>query len=58
MESDKKYLFEKGWHTLWNDDNWVHPVIMRGSNMDYCGVGIEAALSIQKKVDNGTYGNT
>jgi len=53
---NKKYLIENGWYTLWNDDNWVHPVIMQGANLDYCGVGIGDALIIQKKVDNGTYG--
>lgn len=52
---DEKYLLDKGWNTLWSDDNWVHYGIMRGANVDNCGVDLKTALKIQKSIDNGTY---
>ncbi len=51
-ESEKRdFLYSKGWTTLWHHDNWVHRGIMKGANLDYCGVDIDSALRIQKQED-------
>ena len=47
-DKQKKELIEsKGWYTLWNEDNWVHPSM---TNKDYCGVDIDSA----SKLDGST----
>lgn len=49
IQQAKKELFKHGWSTLWNDNYWVHSGIMRGANLDYCGVGMEDAILITNK---------
>lgn len=42
-EKIEKHLRENGWQTHWNENVWIHPEIMKGANLDMCGLSLEQA---------------
>jgi hypothetical protein len=52
MGEDEKYLKDRGWHTWYNPNYWVHKDLVEDPNsMDYTnyGMSLDHALDFEKK---------
>lgn len=47
QKEEIKFLESKGWHTWYNEDYWVHPIVVAGSSrQDYTNYGMPRSEAI------------
>lgn len=54
MKSKEEFLKEKGWHTWYNPDYWVHPKTIKDkTRQDYTEYGLNLEDAYNFEVNNG-----